>query len=138
MGSRAARRKRAVRVLGNGGVHPPGSIWEGAFRRRWLGMCAKAGIRPVTFHILRHTAARLGLEDGTPLHVVTATLGHTKPETPARLYAHLTHPSMVALADAIDARFGARPRVLPDPMRESLRESNRETLVFPMWGVAKW
>jgi len=91
-----------------------GPIWEGAFRRRWQAMCAKASIRPVTFHTLRHTAATLALEDGTPLHVVTATLGHTKPETTARLYAHLTHPSMVALADAIDVRFGARLRVLPE------------------------
>ena len=91
-----------------------GPIWEGAFRRRWQAMCAKASIRPVTFHTLRHTAATLALEDGTPLHVVTATLGHTKPETTARLYAHLTHPSMVALANAINARFGARLRVLPE------------------------
>lgn len=91
-----------------------GPMWEGAFRRRWLAMCAKASIRTVTFHTLRHTAATLALEDGTPLHVVTATLGHTKPETTARLYAHLTHPSMVALADAIDARFGAGLRVLSE------------------------
>jgi hypothetical protein len=44
---------------------------------------------------------------------VAAMLGHASVATTLRLYAHVTHASTEALVDAIDARFGARLRVLP-------------------------
>src|SRR5207302_6828548 len=65
-----------------------------------------------TFHSLRHTAATIALEDGIPPHLVTAMLGHTSVATTLRLYAHATQPSIAAVADAIDARFGPRLRVV--------------------------
>ena len=39
---------------------------------------------------------------------MAAILGNTTPETTARLYAHLTHPSMGAVVDATDAQFELR------------------------------
>ncbi len=49
--------------------------------------CRRAGIEPVTFHQLRHTAAS-HLAQRVPLPLVGAVLGHADPKTTAR-YAHL-------------------------------------------------
>jgi integrase len=68
-----------------------------------------AGIPPVTFHALRHTAATLALEDGSPAHGVARMLGQSTVATTLRVYAHTTDASTRALADRIDARFGRAP-----------------------------
>jgi site-specific recombinase XerC len=67
--------------------------------------------RPLGHSSYRHTAATLALEDGMPPHVVAAMLGHASVATTLRLYAHDTHASVQALADAIGARYGPRLRV---------------------------
>lgn len=88
-----------------------GPIPASSFTKRWRSMARRAGIRVVNFHALRHTAATLALEDGMPPHVVAAMLGHASVATTLRLYVHVTHASVQALADAIDARYGPRLRV---------------------------
>jgi len=96
---------------GPGGDPIPAS----SFCKRWISMRRRAGIRPINFHALRHTAATLALEDGIPPHVVSAMLGHASIGTTLGLYAHVTHPSIDNLIEAINARYSAhRPLRLVD------------------------
>ena len=90
---------------GSGGDPMPAS----SFCTRWAAMRRRAGIRPVHFHALRHTAATLALEDGVSPHVVAAMLGHASVATTLGAYAHVTHVSLDALTEAINSRH--HPRV---------------------------
>jgi integrase len=65
---------------------------------RLARVCRRAGVRRVTWHVLRHTFASHLAIRGVPLHVVQQLLGHTDISTTLR-YAHVA-PS--ALRTAVD------------------------------------
>ena len=50
---------------------------------------AAAGLKPITFHGLRHTHITLLLKSGVPVHVVSARAGHAKPSITLDTYSHL-------------------------------------------------
>lgn len=60
-------------------------------------------MRPIKFHGLRHTCATLLLQAGTPIHVVSERLGHSKVSMTMEVYAHVL-PDMQQ--EAVDL-FGA-------------------------------
>jgi integrase len=51
-------------------------------------VCAKAGLRRVTWHVLRHTLATSVAMRGVPLQIVQHLLGHSTVKTTER-YAHV-------------------------------------------------
>ncbi|MGY3388323.1 integrase [Bradyrhizobium sp. USDA 3311] len=63
---------------------------------RLAKVCKAAGMRIVTWHLLRHTFASHLAMRGTPLHVVQALLGHSSITTTMR-YAHVA-PSILRTA----------------------------------------
>ena len=63
----------------------------------------KAGVKPITFHGLRHTSATLALAAGVPVKVVSERLGHSKTSITLDLYSHVV-PS---LSQDAAARIGA-------------------------------
>ena len=56
--------------------------------REFNPLVEKAGVRRIKFHGLRHTSATLALQNGVPIKVVQARLGHLRTETTMDIYAH--------------------------------------------------
>jgi integrase len=73
-------------------------------RRLLHRQCELAGIRPVTFHTLRHSAATLLLAQGVPSAVILDVLGHQDLRM-LRRYQHVTDSLRQDAADAIDRSF---------------------------------
>jgi integrase len=73
-------------------------------RRLLRRQCELAGIREVTFHTLRHSAATLLLAQGVPSAVILDVLGHQDVRM-LRRYQHVTDSLRQNAADAIDRSF---------------------------------
>jgi integrase len=58
-------------------------------RRLWHEWTEAAGLGKIRFHASRHTCATLLLEDGTPLEVVSAVLGHASLSITADVYGSI-------------------------------------------------
>jgi len=111
---------------------PGGRPWSASsFNTAWKSFCKRNGIRTVTYQALRHTAATLALQAGQPPHVVAFMLGHANVATTLSLYAHVTPVAMGALADAIDAGYGPRLRVIEGSRNGHELASPKESAAIP-------
>lgn len=59
------------------------------FRDKYVNMLAEAGLKPYTFHALRHTFATRALEAGVPIKVVSKILGHASVQITMDTYMHV-------------------------------------------------
>ncbi len=82
-------------------------------RRLLRRQCELAGIRPVTFHTLRHSAASLLLAQGVPSAVILDVLGHQDIRM-LRRYQHVTDSLRQEAADAIDRGLRRSNQQAPD------------------------
>jgi integrase len=57
-------------------------------KRELRPACARAGIKPIDWHTLRHTHATLLHDQGTPLKIAQAQLGHSHVSTTSDVYTH--------------------------------------------------
>ncbi len=73
--------------------------------RTLAGICKRAGIRRIGWHVLRHTFASWLCADGVPIVVVKALLGHASIEMTMR-YAHLAPSSLRSAIDVFDRQTG--------------------------------
>jgi len=69
-------------------------------------VCARAGLKDVTVHTLRHSFAATAAELGFSELTIAGLLGHTVPGVTAR-YAHLPDSALVAAADRVSTRIAA-------------------------------
>lgn len=74
-------------------------LWVRDFHR----LTAAAGVRRITFHGLRHTAATLLLQAGTSIRVVADRLGHAKVSMTLDVYAHALPDAQQAAAERMGA-----------------------------------
>lgn len=59
----------------------------GSIKRGFAAAVAASGLKNVTPHVLRHTAATWMAEGGAPMSEIAAVLGHTDSRTTERIYA---------------------------------------------------
>jgi Phage integrase family len=112
---------------------PDGKPWvASSFYKRWQAMRKRAGLEPVRFHDLRHTADTLALDGGASVLTVMKTMGHTSRSMTLDRYGHPTDAAAEALADSIDARFGPRIRVLGDARNGHEMDSENKSLDISM------
>ena len=79
-----------------------GFLRNGNFRRNvFYAAAERAGVKDVTPHGLRHTAASLAIAAGATVVVVCRMLGHSSPAVTLRVYAHLFADDLDTLAERL-------------------------------------
>lgn len=68
-------------------------------------LMAMAGIPPVSFHKLRHTAATLALASGVPLSVIRDQLGHSQIALTANKYSHAVPNALQEAAESLERLY---------------------------------
>ena len=94
-------------------------------------MRERADLPPIRFHDLRHTADTLALDGGASVLTVMKTIGHTSRSMTLDRYGHLSDAAAETLADAIDARYGPRIRVLKGTRNGHEMDSENKSLAIP-------
>ena len=83
-------------------------------------VCARAGLKDVTVHTLRHSFAATAAELGFSELTIAGLLGHAVPGVTAR-YAHVPDSALIAAADRVSARMASaldgKARAEVAPMR---------------------
>jgi len=86
-----------------------GAVNGGALRRsnfmrnRFRPAATRAGVAPLRFHDLRHTAAALAIAAGAHPMEIKTRLGHASIQTTLNVYGHLFKSLDERLAEALDA-----------------------------------
>lgn len=83
-----------------------GQISTASLRKWWHGVVAEAGVPRRRFHASRHTAATLMLDDGIPLEVVSAALGHSSLAITSDVYAKVSMDAKRRALSQLDALLG--------------------------------
>jgi integrase len=72
-------------------------------QREYAAILKAAGVKRIKFHGLRPTCATLLLQAGTPVHVVSERLGHSKVQMTLEIYAHVLPDMQREAAETIGA-----------------------------------
>jgi integrase len=82
---------------------------------RVAGMMAKAGLRGISLHSLRHGHASQLLSEGVPIPTVSKRLGHANPTITLKLYSHALESDELAAAQRWDDAFADTIEVHANP-----------------------
>lgn len=83
-----------------------GTAWEpDGISTLWRRIVRDAGVGPLRFHDLRHSAGSMMIASGVPVPVVSEILGHSNPATTMRIYAHALRGGREHAAAAMHERL---------------------------------
>jgi integrase len=111
---------RACKDLGlvfcspEGDYHKPDQISS-----RVAEITAKAGLRGISLHALRHGHASQLLSEGVPIPTVSKRLGHANPAITLKLYSHALESDELAAAQRWDNAFADVVQVHANPVPPS-------------------
>ena len=71
-------------------------------RRHFKLITAKAGLKQIRIHDLRHSHASYLINNNVPIKLISARLGHENIETTLRVYAHMYKDTAAAVDDMIE------------------------------------
>ncbi|MFY9233590.1 MAG: tyrosine-type recombinase/integrase [Fimbriimonadaceae bacterium] len=77
-------------------------------------LMVSAGLRPLSFHKLRHTAATLMLAEGIPLANVRDMLGHSQIALTANTYGHAVPEALRGAAEALERAMVPKAKTAND------------------------
>jgi integrase len=77
-----------------------------AFSVAWHRTVRRLGLPKITWHALRHLSASMMLRHGVDLATVSEQIGHSRPDTTARLYLHSVTKDDRHAAAALDRALG--------------------------------
>ena len=83
------------------GRSPDGGVSPYAIDAAHRAQCARAGVRPIPLHGLRHTMAAAAIASGTSARVLQTLLGHASITTTAHIYAHVSGAAQRSAIDHI-------------------------------------
>jgi integrase len=83
---------------------PEGTIVDpdNLYHRFFLPVLAKAGIRKIRLHDLRHTFGSLLIQSGAPIVYVKEQMGHSSIQVTVDIYGHLIPGANVSFIDKLD------------------------------------
>lgn len=86
--------------------------WNGepvrSIKKAFAAAVAKAKLRNVTPHTLRHTAATWLTEAGIPMEIIARFIGHRDPKTTRTIYSHPSAETLRSAANVIPGKFGRK------------------------------
>lgn len=83
-------------------------------RRSFYPLLARAGLRRIRFHDLRHTTATLLLREGVHPKIVSELLGHSQIGITLNLYSHVTVSMQRAAVDTLGGLLGCQDGCQPE------------------------
>lgn len=83
------------------------------YHRDFIRCLQAAGLRRVTFHILRHTFVSLLIQQGASLAYVKEQLGHSSIQVTVDTYGHLIPGGNIAWVDALDSKTAPQKNATP-------------------------
>ena len=101
-----------------GGQHGGFLRYDNFRPRVWIPAVEAAGLAPLTFHELRHTAAALMINDGADPLQVKRRMGHEDIRTTFGTYGHLFPDREDALVDGLEQRHEDARRARESQYRE--------------------
>jgi integrase len=124
---------------------PTGTILDpdNLYHRVFLPVLAKAGIRKIRLHDLRHTFGSLLLQNGASIVYVKDQMGHSSIQVTIDIYGHLIPGADVCFVDRLDEILVEKPETTPQqsapPAQQGEMEASPDLLqVVEGFGGGAW